>query len=229
MWMTPSSSNPRSVPLTPSTSASTTTEWKPDLFAQKFIPRELLSVNTAPVLYTVHCPAPPYVDFEEYAQSFLPKPLYHSCASSQFLSSIRDARYAMDTPTLGPQVPVQQLNIRNYSVHFRNMLIEERKSLMLDFQQYNLYEVPLQPLEQDKYRIDVPGLREDNTPAIFVGHSLSVRTIRITLPMYGAVKYFDGTEYIASISAIDRMNVTPRPLSNTEILMCRNISLSRYP
>jgi hypothetical protein len=103
------------------------------------------------------------------------------------------------------------------------MLIEERKSLMLDFQQYNLYEVPLQPLEQDKYRIDVPGLREDNTPAIFVGHTLSVRTIRISMSMYGTVKYFDGTEYIASISAIDRMNVPPRLLSYTERYSCAGV------
>lgn len=210
MWITPSSSTSKSVPLTPSTSAST--EWKPDLFAQKFIPRDLQSINNALVLYKVHCPFPAYVNFEEYAQSFLPKPLYRSCASSQFLSAIGEARYAMDTPTLGPQVPWQQVNLRDYSVHFRNMLIEERKSLLLDFKQYNLYEAPLLPLEgQDTYRIDVPGLREDNTPAIFVGYSLSIRAIRLNMTIYGSMKYFDGTEYIACISAIDRMNVPTSP------------------
>lgn len=196
-----------SLPLTPSTSASA--EWKPDLFAQKFIPASLHAINSAQVLYTVHCPSPAYINFEEYAQSFLTKALYHTCASSRILSSIRDPRYAMDTPTLGPQISLQQLNTRNYALHFRNLLIEERKSVVLDFKQYNLFEVNLQPLEQDVYRIDVPGLREDNTPAIFVGDSLSVRAIRECVSMYGRVKYFDGTEYIAYISAIDRFNVLP--------------------
>ena len=129
----------------------------------------------------------------------------------------------MDILSLGPQIPWQRLSLRNYAVHFRNMLIEERRSLIQDFKQYNLFEVGLQPLlpqqqqqqqkqQQDVYRIDVPGLREDNTPAIFVGDSLSVRAIRISLSMFGAVKYFDGTEYIAYISAIDRINVHTRLL-----------------
>lgn len=112
----------------------------------------------------------------------------------------------MDTPILGPQIPSQQTNIRNYAVRFRNLLVEERKSLALDFKQYNLFEIALQPLGNDIYRIDVPGLREDNTPAIFVGDSLSVRAVRAT---YETVRYFDGTEYIAYISAIDRLNVSP--------------------
>jgi len=214
--MTPTSSTARSVSLTstPSTSASAT-EWKLDLFAKKYIPKDQRDINNAPVLCTVHCPPPAYVDFEEYAQSFLSKPLYHACASSQFLVSIRDARYAMDTPTLGPQIPLHLLTIQNYALRFRNLLIEERKSLILDFKQYDMFEVKLRPLkQQDMYRINVPGLREDNTPAIFVGHSLSVRAIRIyTPPYYGTpVKYFDGTEYIAYISAIDRMKVKPRIL-----------------
>jgi hypothetical protein len=122
----------------------------------------------------------------------------------------------MDTPTLGPQIPSQEMHIRNYAVRFRNLLIEERKSLVLDFEQYNLFEINLQPLELDVYRIDVPGLREDNTPAIFVGDCLSVRTIRASVSVYGTVKYFDGTEYIAYISAIDRFNVSP--LASQEIL-----------
>jgi hypothetical protein len=206
--------NSMSLPLTPST--STSTEWKPDLFAQKFVPAALHNINSAHALYTVHCPSPAYVDFEEYAQSFLAKPFYHACASSRFLSSIRDPRYAMDTPTLGPQIPSQEMHIRNYAVRFRNLLIEERKSLVLDFEQYNLFEINLQPLELDVYRIDVPGLREDNTPAIFVGDCLSVRTIRASVSVYGTVKYFDGTEYIAYISAIDRFNVSP--LASQEIL-----------
>ena len=170
-------------------------------------------MNDASIRLTVHCPSPAYVNFEEYAQSFLPKPIYYSCPSRQFLSMIRDARYAMDTPTLGPQVSVQQLNWRNYAVHFRNMLIEERKSLGLDFKQYNLFEVPLLPVagQHDMYRIDVPGLREDYTPAIFVGYSLSIRAIRWNVNIYGPKKRFDGTEYIGYVSQIDRINV-PSPV-----------------
>ena len=122
----------------------------------------------------------------------------------------------MDTPILGPQIPPQQMNNRNYAIRLRNLLVEERKSLALDFKQYNLFEIALHPLAHDLYRIDVPGLREDNTPAIFVGDSLSVRAIRAKFAKfstYGTVKYFDGTEYIAYISAIDRLNVCP-PRSN---------------
>ena len=206
-WMTRSVSNSKSLPLTPST--STSTEWKPDLFAQKFVPVALHNINSAQVFFPVYCPSPAYINFEEYAQSFLPKPLYHACASSRILSSIRDPRYAMDTPILGPQIPPQQMNNRNYAVRFRNLLVEERKSLALDFKQYNLFEIPLHPLGHNVYRIDVPGLREDNTPARFVGDSLSVRAIRAKFSTYGTIKYFDGTEYIAYISAIDRLNVSP--------------------
>jgi hypothetical protein len=205
-WMTPTSSN--KTKSTSSTPATTTTvsEWKPDLFAQKFIPARLKTINSLPALHTILSPSPAYTNFEEYAQTFLPKPLYQTCASSQFLATIRDPRYALDTNPLGPQIPLSELDTRNYATHFKNLLIEERQALAEEFKQYNLYEVPVEtiPYQKDVYKINVPGLRE-YIPGIFVGDSLIVRAIRISPTML--VGHFDGTEYVAYIWAIDRLRV----------------------
>lgn len=206
-WMTPSSSNKsKSTASTPATAPSVS-EWKPDLFARKFVPARLQSINSLPALHTILSPSPDYTDFEEYAQTFLPKPLYTTCASSQFLATIRDPRYALDINPLGPHIPLSELSIQNYAIRFKNLLIEERQALAEEFKQYNLYEVPLEnmPYQKDVYKINVPGLRE-YIPAIFVGDSLILRSVRLSPGML--VGHFDGTEYIAYIWAIDRLKVS---------------------
>lgn len=205
-WMTPSSSNKsKSTSSTPATAPSVS-EWKPDLFAQKFVPARLQTVNSLPALHTILSPAPDYTNFEEYAQTFLPKTLYTTCASSQFLATIRSTQYALDVNPQGPQIPLSELSMENYAMRFKNLLIEERQALAEEFKQYNLYEVPLEniPYQKDVYKISVPGLRE-YIPAIYVGDSLIIRCIRF--PPHVSVGHFDGTEYVAYIWSIDRLNV----------------------
>ena len=114
----------------------------------------------------------------------------------------------MDVHPFGAQIPFQHLGEKNYSSHFRNALIEERRAIAEEWKQYNLYEVRLEPYgienrQRDMYKLNVPGLRE-YIPNIFVGDSLIIRTIRVS---YSGVKLWDNCEYIAYISAIDRMKV----------------------
>src|ERR1700685_2023038 len=105
MWMTPSSSTTKtkSTSSTPATSTSPSpvlppgsssppaphhdppNPLKPDLYAQKFIPQWLQQVNSLPAFHTFFAPSPAYIDFEEYAQTFLPKPLFAGSPSTVFL------------------------------------------------------------------------------------------------------------------------------------------------
>jgi hypothetical protein len=204
-WMTPTSSKTKSTSSTPATSVAPQ-EAKFDLFAQKFIPAWLQNINALPALHTIFSPAPAYTNFEEYAQTFLPKPLLSVSPSCQFLASIQSPRYALDVSPLGPQIPLARLEIRNYAAHFRNALIEERRALAEEFKRYNLFETPLELVrwQKDMYTLNVPGLRE-YVPAVFVGDSVIIRAIRLpTLQLSGP---FDGIEYIGYIWAIDRLKV----------------------
>jgi hypothetical protein len=117
--------------LSSSTSAPPTSVngWKPDLFAQKFVPRWQQNINSFQARRTFIEPPPPYVDFQEYAQAFLPKPLFHSCPSSNFLQTVLDLRYAFGACPFGPRIPLQDLEIANYAAHFYNELIEERQAV----------------------------------------------------------------------------------------------------
>ena len=218
MWMTPSSSKKTaSTSSTPATSTSvlpssrtssqtTTPVVKPDLYAQTFVPQWLQLINSLPALHTFFSPGPAYTDFEEYAETFLPKPLYAASPSTAFLATIQSARYALDVPPYGPQIPLNKLDMRNYAQHFRNGLIEERRALAEEFKQYNLFETKLETTPYGgvvMYKLSVPGLRE-YVPAIFVGDTIIVRAIRAPSRFFGP---FDGYEYVAYIWAIDRFRV----------------------
>jgi hypothetical protein len=207
-WLTPSPSEKKSTSSTPATSTTSPSqrEGKLDLYAQKFVPAWLQNINSLPALRTILSPPPFYINFEEYAQTFLPKPVYLGAPSSQFLDTVRHERYALDVNPLGPLVPLQRLEMRNYAAHFRNALIEERRAMAEEFKQYNLFEVQLEstPWQKDGYKLSVPGIRE-YIPAVFVGDSLIIRAIRgPALPPFG---HFDGTEFVAYIWAIDRLKV----------------------
>ena len=205
-WMTPTSSKTKSTSSTPATNISTQ-EAKFDLYAKTFVPAYLQNINSLPALHTIFSPAPAYTNFEEYAETFLPKPLFGASPSTQFLASIQSVRYALDVSPLGPQIPLARLDIRNYAAHFRNALIEERRALAEEFKQYNLFQTPMELVrwQKDVFSLNVPGLRE-YIPAIFVGDTVIIRAIRMpTLQLSGP---FDGIEYIAYIWAIDRLKVS---------------------
>jgi hypothetical protein len=215
-WMTPTTSKTKSTTSTPATSTSTQ-EPKFNLYAQKFVPAWLQNINSLPA-QTIFSPSPVYVNFEEYAQTFLPKLQFAGSPSTQFLFSIQTSKYALDVATLGPQIPLARLDMRNYSSHFRNGLIEERKALAEDFKQYDLFATQLEPIpwQKDVFQLSVPGLRE-YIPAIFVGDTLIIRAIRQpTMATFGP---FDGIEYIAYIWAIDRLKVLR---SSRFVVDCRN-------
>jgi hypothetical protein len=203
--MTPTSSKTKSTSSTPATSISVP-EGKLDLYAPKFVPTWLKNINSLPPLRTIHSPPPAYVNYEEYAQTFLPNPLFFRSPSTQFLKEIRNPRYGLSVSPLGPQIPLARLDLRNYATHFRNGLIEERRALAEEFKQHNLFEVQLElaPWQNDMFKLSVPGLRE-YIPAIFVADTVIIRAIR--LPINSPVACFDGTEYIAYIWTIDRMKV----------------------
>ena len=113
--------------------------------------------------------------------------------------------------------------MRNYTQHFRNALIEERRALAEEFKQYNLFETELETTPYDglvMYKLNVPGLRE-YIPAIFVGDTLIIRAIRApTSPLFGP---FDGYEYVGYIWAIERFGVHLPPLAGLLLMGCRNI------
>lgn len=222
--ITPSSSNDKSS----STSTPATSVSPPDanprlplpllpqahltfnLFADSFTPKWLQDINSVRPVQVLYSPTPPYTNFEDYARTFLPDPLFRTAPSTQFLASIQSPRYALDAPILGPQIPLPSLTMRNYAVHFRNGLLVERTALAEEFKQYNLYDVQLEGVPsppQGIYKLHVPGLRE-YIPAVYVGDAIVLRSIRV-FPVRGpqAEGWFDGREHIVYIWYIDRLKV----------------------
>jgi hypothetical protein len=221
---TGTSKKPKSSSSAPTTPASLQ-ERKLDLFAPKFIPRSLQNINSFPAIQTFSQPKPAYIDFDEYARTFLPAPLIHSTPSTLLLKTVEAPRYTLIIVPR-PQIPLQHLNMQNYAAHFYNVLIEERRALAEDLKQYNLYEVPVRSTptatDRDIYRIDVPGLREylpPVIPSIFVGDALAIRAV------YPVQEYFDGYEYLGYISGINRREV-PSVIAKFD---CRNTSLFAFP
>lgn len=208
-----SSTSAKSIPHNNST-------WKPDLFAKKFVPAWLQNINNLPARNSYISPTPPDVNFEEYAQTFLPKPLFLACPSTTFIREIQSPRYALDIQPLGPQIPFQDLDIRNYYLHFCNVLIDERRALAEDLKQYNLYEVALYPETLHArivFRLRIPGLQEyvpPVIPSIFIGDAVIIRLVYA-----GAMAgFFDGNEYVAYIHAINRREVRTRFILSIEIM-----------
>lgn len=219
-WMTHSTSNNRSTSSTSTTSTSgNNTVWKPDLYAQKFIPRWIQHINSLPARSCLS-PAPPYVNFEDYAQTFLPQPLFLNAPSTSFLRRIQSTKFALDVQP-GPQIPLQNLDMQNYYLHFSNLVIKERQELAEDLKQYNLYQTALEPMPaygNDAFRLHVPGLQEyvpPVIPSIFVGDAVIIRAV-YGGPMSGS---FDGNEYVAYIHALDRREVS-NLVSSVNIGIC---------
>src|SRR5436305_2197161 len=104
---TPSTSKTKSTSSTPLTSLSPITPSQStknfDVYASKFIPAWLQSINRLPAFQRLFSPIPQYTDFEEYSQTFLPKPLFQNAPSSLFLMSIKHSEYALDVLTEGQQ------------------------------------------------------------------------------------------------------------------------------
>ena len=209
-WTTSTTSKSRSTSSTPATSNFTPTEPKLNLYSKKFIPLRQREVNSVGAYHTFLSPSPPYVDFEEYAQTFLPRALLSAAPSTQLLIIIRSPRYALDVQPWGPQIPLGRLDIRSYVAHFMNGLIEERRALAEEFKQYDLFATHLEPgitWQKDDYKLSVPGLRE-YIPAVYVGDTVLIRAIR--RPTIPGCRPFDGIEYAAYIWAIDRLKVSRR-------------------
>ena len=208
-----------------------------NLFATKFIPKWLKDINAAPPCARIVCAPPPDTNFELYARTFLPDPLFATAPSTHLLASIQIPRYALDAPILGPQVPLQTLAPRTYSLHFRNGLIAERWALGEEFRQYNLYDVQLEgiPQQPGMYRLHVPGVREfihPYIPGLYVGDAIIIRTRRV-IPIAGPPGQilglhdgFDGREYIVYIWHIDRLKVIFPHFS--VLTRARNLSMFLY-
>ena len=114
-------------------------------------------------------------------------------------------------------MPLRELGLWNYAVHFRNGLIVEREALAEEFKQYDLYDVVLEGVQGQPgiYKLNVPGLRE-YIPGVYVGDKIIVRAIRVLSlhaplpPGFGG--WFDGREHVVYIWYIDRFKVRNRPL-----------------
>ena len=213
-WMTHSTSNTRSSPsiTSPATSAAPPhSTWKPNLYAQKFIPAWLQNINTVPAIHSLLSPSPPFVNFEDYAKTFLPEPLFQTCPSTLFVKKIQEPKFALDVSPTGPQIPLNELDIRNYYLHFANALIEERRALAQDLKQYHIYQTSLTPEPRHgpyAFKFYVPGLQEyvpPVIPSIFLGDAVIVRGIHVG--MHNG--YFDGNEYVAYIHSLNRKEVHP--------------------
>src|SRR5947207_1530785 len=98
-WITPTTSKSKSTSSTSATSspppqADPVDPPKLDVYATKFVPGWLHQINSVPAS-RIFSPQPAYVNFEEYAQTFLPKPLYDASPSREFLSCIQNEWYAL--------------------------------------------------------------------------------------------------------------------------------------
>jgi hypothetical protein len=182
------------------------------LHAPRFVPQRQRDINLYSAKQVHYCPYPDYVDFKEYALSFLPKTVFENAPSTQLLQAIESDRHKIGVVPDGPQIPLSSLSPELYGCHFRNGLIEEKRELQAEFKQYNLYDVRFleDPKRKDWYIVTVPGLRE-YVPGVFAGDVIIIRGVRYpgrNLFHNYVGPQFDGNEYVAYIWSIDRQKVS---------------------
>lgn len=144
-------------------------QWRPDVYAHKFIPEAMSAINSAPACSISIAPSVA-VDFNHYVSTF---------AGSGFLRAIEVLPYYMFSGRASVE-SLDHLEPQNYGQYFGDCLTLELQAQIPESRCYYLYAVTLEQLDASKqlYSLRVPGLR-DGTPSVSLGDFLTLRQLII--------------------------------------------------
>ena len=141
--------------------------WKPDVFAQNFIPKAFSDVNKAQAVQ-IWSEEARGVNYAAYISNF---------ASPLFLPP----REVPQAPPINgfPLVPLDYLDTQNYERHFNDSVLIDFRAQMMETQSYDLFAVKLKVLDHpmlQNFQLCVPGLHE-NTPRVVYGDNVILRQL----------------------------------------------------
>ena len=150
-------------------STHSATSWKPDIYADTFVPDALIEVNRSPAS-VINTPAINGIDFPSYISAF---------AGSHFLSTLEPLPYPK-TSEGAVLSTLEDLSPLNYGQHFEDAFARDLEARIPELRSYNLFGVPFEftgPLPEF-ISLNVPGLR-DGTPFVSFGDTVMIRQLII--------------------------------------------------
>lgn len=141
--------------------------WSANVYASHFIPESLSAVNLS-CATVIESACLTNIDYSDYISSF---------AGKKYLMPL--ARPIIIMPTNEVSSP---LTMENYKAYLGTALTTEVQAYGSSMNTYNLYKVPLRPMEvqQRLYELHVPGMREDR-PRVDLGDTIMLRQLRIDI------------------------------------------------
>ncbi|KAL8774581.1 MAG: hypothetical protein Q9209_000954 [Squamulea sp. 1 TL-2023] len=176
--------------------------WKPDIYAQAYIPEAFIAVNASPAILLTSTPVPA-IDFIAYTATF---------AGSLLLPALT----SLQIPTLDGGSSVSSINnlkIDNYGQHQSDCLVLDLEAQVPEIRTYDMFGVQLDVVDraQETYSLQVPGLLE-NAPRIAFGDNIMVRQLVMDpstkLPLAAPASGSTGFQISAVVVAIHRPNET---------------------
>ncbi|KAL6721468.1 hypothetical protein ACLMJK_000571 [Lecanora helva] len=179
-------------------------EWKPDIYADAFIPESLLAINRMPASL-INAPVTQSIDYAKYISTY---------AGTGFLTVHEPVPFP-EVSRDGSIDSLAQLDCTNYGQYFNDALAIDLEARIPEIRSYDLFKIPLEvedPMQQ-VFSLRVPGLR-DGTPTVSFGDTMMMRQL-IVHPAVGSpplVNFgrgeqaldFTGYQMNAVVTAIDK-------------------------
>ncbi|KAL8783057.1 MAG: hypothetical protein Q9213_004904 [Squamulea squamosa] len=194
--------------------------WKPDVYAQAYVPEAFVAVNASPAILLTSTPVLA-IDFVAYTATF---------AGTLLLPALTP----LQIPMLDGGSPVSSINnlkIDNYRQHQSDCLVLDLEAQVPGIRTYDMFGVQLDVVDraQETYSLHVPGLLE-NAPRVAFGDNIMVRQLVMDpstkLPLAAPASGSTGFQISAVVVAIHRTkeNIHLRINGFTPHLLKCNIS-----
>ena len=144
--------------------------WRPDIYANSFVPRAYTAINGSPAILRTTNGAE-RVNFEEYIRTFAGN-YYLPAPTASTYPVVKDGKELLGL--------VQSLNPENYRGHFLQCLLRDTEAQSFSIRSYDLFGVPLQVSDasQNLFALHVPGIRE-GVPIISYDDEIMLRQLRL--------------------------------------------------
>ncbi|KAL8825446.1 MAG: hypothetical protein Q9191_004414 [Dirinaria sp. TL-2023a] len=155
------------ISVIPSKDQQAISAWKPDVFAQAFVPRSYLLVNDAPAR-SVISQAVEGINFPKYVLTFA-TPLFLPPMFSLTQSLTISRLGLLRSDNFGPQ---------DYKRHFIDCVMLDLEAQLREVRSYDIFgaELEIIDFQQHLFSLHVPGLRE-SAPRVAFGDIMSLRQL----------------------------------------------------
>ncbi|KAL8859047.1 MAG: hypothetical protein Q9178_004528 [Gyalolechia marmorata] len=176
--------------------------WKPDIYAQAYVPEAFLAVNKSPAILLTSTPVPA-IDFVAYTATFAGSLLLPPLPSLQI--PMFDGASPVDSLT--------NLGSDNYGQHQSDCLVLDLEAQVPEIRTYDMFGVQLDVIDraQETYSLHVPGILE-NAPRVALGDNVMVRQLVMDpltkLPLPAPASGSTGFQISAVVVAVERPKET---------------------